>query len=76
MTRFGRTGTALLLAALLLGCGGGARELLDTAQLEETQRNLPHARELYQELLRRYPNTPEAATAAERLKALGEPPAG
>jgi len=76
MTRFGRIGTVLLLAALLHGCGGGARELLDTAQLEETQRNLPHARELYQELLRRYPGAPEAATAAERLKALGEPPAG
>jgi hypothetical protein len=76
MTRFGRTGTVLLLAVLLHGCGGGARELLDTAQLEETQRNLPHARELYQDLLRRYPGTPEAATAAQRLKALGEAPAG
>jgi Tetratricopeptide repeat len=76
MTRFGRTGTVLLLAVLLHGCGGGARELLDTAQLEETQRNLPHARELYQEVLRRYPGSPEAATAADRLKALGEPPPG
>jgi hypothetical protein len=64
-----------LLAAALLGCGGGAKELLDTAQLEETQRNVPHARELYEELLRRYPNSPEAATAADRLKALAEPPA-
>jgi hypothetical protein len=60
-----------LLAGVLLGCGGGARELLDTAQFEETQRNLPHARELYQEVLRRYPNGPEAAAAAARLQALG-----
>ena len=63
--------TALALVALL-GCGGGAKELLDTAHLEETQRNLPHARELYQEVVRRYPNTPEAATATARLKALGD----
>ena len=63
---------ATLLAGVLLGCGGGARELPDTAQLEETQRNLPHARELYQEVLRRYPNSPEAATAAARLQALSE----
>jgi TolA-binding protein len=74
MTRTRRLSAAPLLAAVLLGCGGGAKELLDTAQLEETQRNVPHARELYQELLRRYPNSPEAATAAERLKGLGEPP--
>jgi TolA-binding protein len=61
-----------LLAGALIGCGGGAKDLLDTAQLEETQRNLPHARELYQEVLRRYPNSPEAAAAAARLQALGE----
>jgi TolA-binding protein len=64
---------ATLLAAVLLGCGSGAKELLDTAQLEETQRNIPHARELYQAVVSRYPHTPEAATAAERLRALGEP---
>ena len=60
-----------LLASAQLGCTGGAKELLETAQLEETQRNLPHARELYQEVLRRYPNSSEAATAAARLQALG-----
>lgn len=61
---------AALLATTLLACGSGAKDMLDTAQLEETQRNVPHARELYQEIVRRYPNTPEAATAAERLRAL------
>ena len=61
----------VIVLALLLGCGGGAQELLDTAQLEETQRNVPHARELYEEIVRRYPDSPEAATAAERLRALG-----
>ena len=64
--------TLAILFAGFLGCGGSAKDLLDTAQLEETQHNLPHARELYQEVLRRYPNSPEAATAAARLHALGQ----
>ena len=72
MTRFGRIGAALAVAALLHGCGGGAQELLDTAQLEETQRNVPHARQLYEEVMRRYPNTPQSATARARLEVLGE----
>ena len=64
---------ALVLAALLVvaACGGGAKELLDTAQFEELQRNTTHARELYQEIVRKYPDSPEAKTARERLEALG-----
>ncbi len=73
MTRRRHLIGATVLAAALLGCGSGAKELLDTAQLEETQHNIPHARELYQAVVSRYPNTPEAAIAAERLKALGDP---
>jgi len=73
MRRTNHLAAAAVLAAALLGCGSGAKELLDTAQLEETQRNVPHAREVYQAIVSRYPNTPEAAIAAERLKALGDP---
>ena len=54
----------------LLGCGSGPKELLDTAQLEETQNNPTHARALYEELIRRYPDSPEARTAGERVRAL------
>jgi len=61
---------SLFVCAVLAGCGGGARELLDTARLEEVQNNPTHARELYEELVRRYPETPEARTAGERLRAL------
>ncbi len=75
MRRWMHLAGAALFAAAVLGCGSGAKELLDTAQLEETQNNLPHARELYEAIVHRWPNTPEAATAAERLKALGEPTA-
>jgi TolA-binding protein len=65
-------GAALLLAgATLSGCPGrGATEMLDTAQLEEKQENFPNARKLYEQIVRDYPGSPEAAKAAERLAAL------
>jgi len=67
---------ALLGAALTIGCSrGGAAELLETAQFEEVQRNLPHARKLYAEILEKYPDSDEAKAARERLAALGPPAA-
>ena len=65
-----RTTTAVAFAILLAACGGGAKELLETAQFEELQRNTKHARELYQEILQKHPDSPEAAKAKERLAAL------
>lgn len=60
-------GLVLLLA--LGGCGGdGAAELLETARLEELQNNPTHARQLYQEIVDKYPGTPQAGTAAARLR--------
>jgi TolA-binding protein len=61
---------AFAFAALLAACGGGAKEMFETAQFEELQRNTTHARELYQEILRKHPDSPEAAKAKERLAAL------
>jgi outer membrane protein assembly factor BamD (BamD/ComL family) len=65
-----RTTTAIVLALFLAACGGGAGELYETAQFEELQRNTRHARELYGEILAKYPDSPEAAKAKERLAAL------
>lgn len=65
---------AIVLAVALAGCGGGAGELLETARLEELQNNPAHARQLYREVATRYPGTPEARTAEERLRALGDGP--
>jgi TolA-binding protein len=68
------TGYARILPlVLLLGCGSGPKELLETAQLEEVQNNPTHARELYEELVHRYPESPEARTAGERVRALSAP---
>lgn len=72
---------ALSLVASVSACsGGGAEQLLETARFEEVQRNLPHARKLYREILEKHPGTPQAEEARARLAAIGdgagEPPAG
>lgn len=60
-----------VLGLALSGCSrDGARELYETAQFEELQNNSSHARELYQEILRKYPQSELAAKARERLDSL------
>ena len=55
----------------LAGCSGNqGKDLFDTAQLEERQNSNAHAIQLYEELLRKYPDSPHAQQAAERLAAL------
>ena len=63
---------SLALALALAACqASGAEELLETAKLEEVQQNIPHARKLYQEIIDRHPDSPQAKVARERLDALG-----
>ena len=62
---------ALLLSLVLTGCSGDkAKELLETAEFEERQMNVPHAKQLYEEVIRFYPSSPQAQTARERLAKL------
>ena len=73
------TTTRLMLCALccilLLSCyGDKAKELLETAAFEERQMNLPHAKQLYEDVIRLYPTSAEAATARTRLAALNKAP--
>lgn len=71
MTRRHLTGAAVMLSLLLSGCSGDkAKELLETAELEERQMNVPHAKQLYEEVIRLYPSSPQAQTARERLAKL------
>ncbi len=51
-----------------------AAQLLETAQFEERQTNRAHARELYEEILRHYPDSPAAKTARTRLTELADKP--
>lgn len=64
-----------LCCVLLLSCSGDkAKELLENAQFEERQMNLPHAKQLYEDVIRLYPSSKEAATAQARLAALKQTP--
>jgi len=65
----------LLLLALLLGavaaCSGEqGKQQLETAQFEEKQNNREHAVKLYEEIVSKYPGSPNAKIAQERLQAL------
>jgi outer membrane protein assembly factor BamD (BamD/ComL family) len=57
------------LCLMLLGCSDSskAKDLFETAAFEENQGNLPHAKELYEELVRLYPSTKEAEIVRARL---------
>ncbi len=59
------------LLLLALGCANPeakSKELYETAQFEEQQRNFKHARQLYERILKEYPNSQTAGAAKERLK--------
>ncbi len=63
----------LTLALALAGCSGeSARELFETAQLEERQNALDHAIKLYREVVEKHPESEYAPKAKERLSALKE----
>lgn len=66
--------TALLLCVLclvLVGCSEQkATELFETAAFEENQGNIPHAKQLYEELVNLYPSTKMAEIARARLEDL------
>ena len=60
-----------LLLLLLPACGGDqAAQWLETAQLEERQNNVAHATQLYEDIVRLYPDSQAATTARARLDAL------
>lgn len=62
----------LLSLVLALSCcsNNNAKELFDTAKLEERQFNPDHAKKLYQEIVNKYPDSEYAEKAKERLTAL------
>ncbi|WP_243370535.1 hypothetical protein [Geotalea sp. SG265] len=64
----------LLLAVGTFGLGGCSgdqgKKLLETAQFEEKQHNLEHAKQLYEEIFRKYPTGEYGRIAEERLKTL------
>ena len=66
---------AVILCGALISCSGDQpKELLETATFEERQHNVTHAKQLYADLIRLYPNSEEAETARVRLAALNQAP--
>lgn len=62
---------AMVLMGLFAGCAGDkSKELFETAQFEEKQNNREHALKLYQEIVTKYPDSPVAKQAEERVAAL------
>jgi len=66
------TALALFISACLCsGCTGDQpKEMLGTAEFEERQMNIPHAKQLYEDIIRLYPSSKEADVARTRLAAL------
>ncbi len=65
----------ILLSVSVSGCTGDkAKELMDTAILEEKQHNSDHARQLYQEIIQKYPDSSVAKDAQRRLSELKTQP--
>lgn len=65
--------TALFSALLLAGCTSGekkAAELMETARFEEKQNNREHAQKLYEEIIKKYPDSTAAKDAAGRMNEL------
>ena len=63
---------ACCLVTLLTGCADKAKDLYETAQLEEKQFNKPHATKLYRQIVEQYPDSPYASRAKNRLAELEE----
>jgi TolA-binding protein len=64
---------AALFVTSLLGCSDkDAEELYKTAQFEERQNNVQHAKELYQEITTKYPSSDYAKDAQARLNLLSQ----
>jgi TolA-binding protein len=64
---------AIVFCVALVACSGDkAKELLETAELEDRQNNAVHAKQLYEDLIRLYPSSPEAEFARARLASLNK----
>ena len=63
-----------VLFFLIVGCGGESPEsLFETAQFEERQTNIAHARQLYQRIILEHPGSEWAKKAKARLEQLEQP---
>ena len=65
--------STIAAAAILAASGCTAekgKEQFETAQFEEKQNNRDHAIQLYEEIVKKYPDSPVAKKSGERLTVL------
>ncbi len=62
----------LIFAFTLSACSNKAAEMFETAKFEELQNNKEHATELYEEIIKKYPDSEQAKKARERLAELNQ----
>jgi chloramphenicol 3-O-phosphotransferase len=74
MTQWMHIGAVVFCIALAACTGDKAKELFETAELEERQHNVVHAKQLYEDIIRLYPSSPQAETARARLILLNNTP--
>jgi len=72
MRRWIRVGAVVLCFVLAACSGDKPKELLETAELEERQHDVIHAKQLYEDLVHLYPSSPQAETARKRLASLDQ----
>ncbi len=60
----------MILLLFLTACSDKAAEMYDLAKFEELQNNPEHAIQLYEKIVEKYPDSPKAKEAAERLDAI------
>ncbi len=61
----------ILFALTFFSCtSDNSGELYETAQFEELQKNYSHARQLYDEIIKKYPESEFAEKARKRLSEL------
>lgn len=61
---------AVCCTALTACSGDQGKQQLETAQFEEKQNNREHAIKLYEEVVTKYPGSPNAKAARDRLNVL------
>ena len=70
MKRWTPIGAMVVCLALAACSVDTSQELLETAEFEERQHNVVHAKQLYEEIVRSHPSSPQAETARARLAVL------
>lgn len=70
VVRLWSTGCSLVAILMSFACTDRPKELFETAQFEEIQNNQEHARQLYKEIIRDFPESEFAIRARNRLAAL------